>query len=80
MSKAKVIITVQGGVVEVCNDDSAVDVLLVDYDNAETMPLGELRSLLEEVENFEAPAFVDELANIVSELKDQIQQVEDDED
>jgi hypothetical protein len=80
MSKAKVIITVQGGVVEVCNDDSAVDVLLVDYDNAEMMPLGELHALLEEAENFEAPEFVDELAGIVSELKELIQQVKDNED
>jgi hypothetical protein len=80
MSKAKVIITVQGGNVEFSSDDSAVDILLVDFDNVEAMPLGELRSLLEEVENFEAPAFVDELAEIISDLKDQIQQVEDDED
>jgi hypothetical protein len=80
MSKAKVILTVQGGVVEVRNDDSAVDVLLVDFDNAEMMPLGELHALLEETENFEAPEFADELAEIVSELKDLIQHAEDDED
>jgi hypothetical protein len=80
MSKAKVIITVQGGNVEFSSDDSAVDILLVDFDNVEAMPLGELRSLLEEVENFEAPAFVDELAEIISDLKDQIQQVKDNED
>jgi hypothetical protein len=80
MSKTKVIITVQGGVVDVQHDDSETDVLVVDYDNAEVMPLGELRDLLEEVENFEAPAFSDKLAEIVSELKDLIQHAEDDED
>jgi hypothetical protein len=72
-SKAKVIVTVQGGVANVLHDETAVDVLVVDYDNAECMPVADLRCLLEEVQEFEAPAFADELKEIEDDLKTLIQ-------
>lgn len=76
-NKVKVIVTVRGGVAEVLHDEGAADVLVVDYDNVESMPIADLRSLLEEVENFEAPEFSDELGEIADELKEQIRTIED---
>ena len=75
--KVKVIMTVQGGVAEVLHDESAADVLVVDYDSAECMPIADLRCLLEEVENFAAPEFAHELEEITDELKSRIQTIED---
>jgi len=69
--KAKVLVTVTGGVAEVYTEGDA-DVLVVDYDNLENgdADVDDLEALLEEAAVFDAPELKDELAEVIATLQE----------
>ncbi len=71
--KAKVLVTVTGGVAEVYSEEN-VDVLLVDYDNLERdSDVEELEALLDEAAVFDSAELKDELAEVIASLQEMIE-------
>jgi hypothetical protein len=68
--KAKVLVTVTGGVAEVYTEGDT-DVLVVDYDSLEHGgDVEELEALLDEAEEFDSVALKDELAEVITSLQE----------
>lgn len=71
--KAKVLVTVTGGVAEVYTEGDA-DVLVVDYDNLKHGgSVDELEALLDEAAVFDSAELKDELAEVIVSLQEMIE-------
>jgi len=77
--KAKVLVTVTGGVAEVYTEGDA-DVLVVDYDNFEHGgSVDELEALLKEAAEFDAPELKDELVEVLAALEELLEGAKEEE-